>query len=62
MNISIDQLFTNARTQNGYLDVPVPDETLKDLYELLKWGPTSANSSPARFPFLRTPEEACALL
>ena len=62
MNISIDQLFTNARTQNGYLDVPVPDATLKDLYELLKWGPTSANSSPARFAFLRTPEARQRLL
>jgi 3-hydroxypropanoate dehydrogenase len=54
MNLSTEQLFTEARTQNGYLDVPVSDETLHALYELLKWGPTSANSSPARFVFVRS--------
>ncbi len=53
MNISTEQLFTEARTQNGYLDSPVPDSQLNDLYELLKWGPTSANCSPARFIFVR---------
>ncbi len=56
MNLSTEQLFTEARTQNGYLDTPVPDATLKQLYDLLKWGPTSANCSPARFIFVRTPE------
>jgi 3-hydroxypropanoate dehydrogenase len=56
VNISLEQLFTEARTQNGYLDVPVPDQTLRELYELLKWGPTSANSSPARFVFVRSAE------
>jgi 3-hydroxypropanoate dehydrogenase len=53
MNVSTDQLFTGARTQNGYLPDPVPDDTLRALYELLKWGPTSANCSPARFVFVR---------
>jgi 3-hydroxypropanoate dehydrogenase len=53
MNVSTEQLFTEARTQNGYLPEPVPDATLHALYELLKWGPTSANSSPARFVFVR---------
>ena len=47
--VTTAQLFTAARTQNGYLDVPLPDERLLALYDLLKWGPTSANSSPARF-------------
>ena len=56
MNISLEQLFTEARTQNGYLDTPVPDQTLRELYELLKWGPTSANCSPARFVFVRSAE------
>jgi len=56
VNISLEQLFTEARTQNGYLDTPVPDQTLRELYELLKWGPTSANCSPARFVFVRSAE------
>ena len=54
MNVTTEQLFTAARTQNGYLDRPVPDATLAQLYELLKWGPTSANCSPARFVFVRS--------
>jgi len=52
MNVSTEQLFTEARTQNGYLPEPVDDQTLRQLYELLKWGPTSANCSPARFVFV----------
>ena len=54
MNVSTAQLFTEARTQNGYLDQPLPDARLHELYELLKWGPTSANSCPARFVFVRS--------
>jgi 3-hydroxypropanoate dehydrogenase len=62
--VSTAQLFTAARTAIGYRPDPVPDALLHQLYELLKWGPTSANSSPARFVFVRTPEakarlEAC---
>ena len=53
---ALDQLFRAARTQNKWQDRPVPDAKLQELYELLKWGPTSANSSPARFVFVRTPE------
>lgn len=53
---ALDQLFRAARTQNKWQDRPVPDGTLHALYELLKYGPTSANSSPARFVFIRTPE------
>jgi 3-hydroxypropanoate dehydrogenase len=53
MNITTERLFTEARTQNGYLPEPVSDDTLRALYELLKWGPTSANCSPARFVFVR---------
>ncbi|MBT9459786.1 MAG: malonic semialdehyde reductase [Burkholderiaceae bacterium] len=56
MQISTEQLFSEARTQTGYLDRPVSDATLRELYDLLKWGPTSANSSPARFAFVRSPE------
>jgi 3-hydroxypropanoate dehydrogenase len=55
-DLALDQLFRAARTQNKWQDRPVPDAKLQELYELLKWGPTSANSSPARFVFVRTPE------
>jgi len=56
MNVSTEQLFTEARTQNGYLDTPVSDEQLHQLFDLLKWGPTSANCSPARFVFVHSAE------
>lgn len=61
MNTTTEQLFTEARTQNGYLDQAVPDEQLRALYDLLKWGPTSANCSPGRFIFVRTPEAKAQL-
>ena len=51
---ALDVIFRAARTYNGWLDKPVSDETLRDLYDLMKWGPTSANSTPARFLLLRT--------
>ena len=50
-----DTLFRNARTHYHWLDQPVSDDELRTVFELMKWGPTSANSSPARFLFLRTP-------
>ncbi len=53
---ALDVLFRSARTQNKWLDRPVPDELLRRLYDLVKMGPTSANCSPARFVFVRTPE------
>jgi len=52
---AIEILFTKARTQNGWLDKPVSDAQLKQMFDLLKMAPTSANSQPARFVFLRTP-------
>ncbi|WP_027285356.1 malonic semialdehyde reductase [Rubritepida flocculans] len=58
---ALDQLFRTARTHNKWLDKPVSDETIHALYELLKWGPTSANASPARFLFLRSPEAKAKL-
>ncbi|MCX7211406.1 MAG: malonic semialdehyde reductase [Burkholderiales bacterium] len=51
---AIELLFTKARTQNGWLDKPVSDDQLKQMFDLLKMAPTSANSQPARFVFLRT--------
>ena len=53
---ALNQIFREARTHMAWLDKPVSDEMLAQLYELLKWGPTSANGSPARFVFLRTKE------
>lgn len=61
MNVTTEQLFTEARTQNGYFADPVPDDTLRALYDLLKWGPTSANSCPARFVFVRSAERRARL-
>jgi 3-hydroxypropanoate dehydrogenase len=51
---ALDQLFRTARTHNAWLDKPVSDDTLRELYDLMKWAPTSANTNPARFVFLRT--------
>jgi 3-hydroxypropanoate dehydrogenase len=62
MQITIEQLFTAARTQNGYRPTPVADETLRQLYDLVKWGPTAANSTPARFVFVRSEEAKARLL
>ena len=56
------QLFTDARTQNGYLDTPVPDAQLRALYELVKFGPTAANTSPARLQFVRSAAAKARLL
>jgi 3-hydroxypropanoate dehydrogenase len=53
---ALDQLFRKARTHSHWLAKPVDDDTLRRLYELMKWGPTSANGCPARILFLRTPE------
>ncbi|HXR91741.1 MAG TPA: malonic semialdehyde reductase [Steroidobacteraceae bacterium] len=53
---SLDLLFRVAHTHNGWLDRPVTDETLRTLYDLFKLGPTSLNTCPARFVFVRSPE------
>ena len=51
---ALDTLFREARSYSRWLPRPVTEDTLRNLYELLKWGPTSANASPARFAFLRS--------
>jgi 3-hydroxypropanoate dehydrogenase len=51
---ALDLMLRKARSQNGWLDQPVSDEQLRRIYELMKWGPTSANCSPARIVFVRT--------
>ncbi|KNZ31999.1 MAG: nitroreductase [Methylibium sp. NZG] len=55
MNITTEQIFDNARTHNVFTPQPVPEATLRQLYDLMKWGPTSANCSPARIVFVSSP-------
>jgi len=59
---ALDLIFRDARTQNGWLDTPVSDAQLHEIYELMRLGPTSANSSPARIVFLRTAAAKARLL
>jgi 3-hydroxypropanoate dehydrogenase len=59
---ALDQLLLTARTQNGWLPSPVADAQLRQIYDIMKMGPTSANSCPARLVFLRTPEAKARLL
>jgi len=59
---AIKQLFTEARTHHSWLDKSVSDETLHELYELAKWGPTSANALPMRVIFIRSQEQKEKLL
>ena len=53
---ALDQIFRSARTYQGWNDTPVEEGVVRGLYELFKWGPTSANSSPARFVWVRSTE------
>lgn len=51
---ALDQLFRNARTYNAFTSKAVSDETLRELYDLLKWGPTAFNAQPGRYVFVRS--------
>ena len=53
---ALDILFRTARTQNGFVDKPVSDEHLRQVYDLAKWGPTTQNSQPMRIVFVRSKE------
>lgn len=53
--ISLEQIFLEARTANGFLDKPVPLSLLQQVYELARMGPTSMNTQPTRYVFLTTP-------
>lgn len=53
---ALDLLFRSARSKWEFTDQPVTDDDLRALYDIAKLGPTSANCSPARFVFIRTPE------
>jgi 3-hydroxypropanoate dehydrogenase len=59
---ALDALFRKARTQNGWLPAPVEDDQLRAVYDLMRMGPTSGNSCPARLVFVRTPEAKARLL
>lgn len=58
----LDLLFREARTHSFFQDAPVSDDKLRELYDLMKWAPTSANTNPARIVFLRTAEAKQRLL
>jgi len=58
---ALDQLFRSARTYNAWLDREVTDAQLHQLYDLLKFGPTSANSSPMRLVFIKSAEAKARL-
>jgi 3-hydroxypropanoate dehydrogenase len=53
---ALESLFFDARSYSQWLDRPVSDDTLRELYDVLKWAPTSANAAPARFAFVRSKE------
>jgi 3-hydroxypropanoate dehydrogenase len=48
----LDQLFRTARTRNGWSPKTIPEALLREIYDIAKWGPTSANASPGRFVFV----------
>lgn len=54
--LALDQLFRTARTRNAWTDRPVTEQQLRELYDLVKLGPTSANCCPARFVWVRSAE------
>ena len=51
---ALDTLFRDARSHNGWLDTKVSDEQIKQIYELMKFGPTAANNCPARITFIKS--------
>jgi len=53
---ALDTLFREARTHYSWLDKPIPDDVLRELYDMTRFGPTAANSNPARFVFVRSKE------
>ena len=53
---TLDLLLREARTHGDFIDKPVGEELLRAAHDLMKWGPTSANSQPARFVYLRSPQ------
>ena len=58
---ALEQIFLTARSRNGWSDRPVDDGTIRAIYDLAKFGPTSANSQPARFVWVRSAEQKAKL-
>jgi len=58
---ALDVLIRESRTYHGFDRRPVSDAAIRELYETMKWGPTSANSNPGRFVFVRSPEAKARL-
>jgi nitroreductase len=61
-DVALDLLFRTARSHGGWQACEVPDDLLHELYELTKWGPTSANCSPARIVFVKSDAARAKLL
>jgi 3-hydroxypropanoate dehydrogenase len=62
MQITTEQLFDHARTHNVWLDRPVSEDTLRQLYDMMKFGPTSANCSPLRVQFVTSAQGKARLV
>jgi 3-hydroxypropanoate dehydrogenase len=58
---ALDQLFVDAHSQNAWQNLDIPDETLLQLFDIVKMGPTSANCSPARYLFVKSQEAKARL-
>ena len=61
-NAALEQLFLQARTVHAFKPESVSDDTLRQLYDLLKWGPTAFNAQPARFVFIKSAEARARLI
>lgn len=59
---ALQQAFLGARSFNKFQDKAIPEELIHKLYDVLKWGPTSMNSQPARFVFIQSAEAKQKLL
>src|SRR5277367_3247297 len=53
-NDALERLFVKARTRNAWVQKPISDALVRELYDLAKWGPTAGNTTPGRFVFVRS--------
>ncbi len=58
---ALDLIFRKARTHNAFQPAAIAERLLREVYDLAKWGPTSANTTPARFLFIVSPEAKAKL-
>ena len=59
---TLDQLFRQARTVHAFKPEAVSDDTIRQLYDLLKWGPTAFNGQPGRYVFVKSAEAKAKLI